>query len=170
MQTKFLLFNTRLVIWNNTLKFEYNKQTMLLQEKKETCKKNQNELNELKRKEAKVRRQYNEMLNQRAGSSSRASSAVNRESKATMEGTIGRAQSRQGGRVTSATRLADAQKEEEADKARVEQLKRQIEMNNAEILDNWDQIGIIKRNIFRVVQARQQNLDPAEMNQVLNSK
>ena len=43
-------------------------------------------------------------------------------------------------------------------------------MNNAEILDNWDQIGIIKRNIFRVVQARQQNLDPAEMNQVLNSK
>ena len=55
--------NTRLVIWNNTLKFEYNKQTMLLQEKKETCKKNQNELNELKRKEAKVRRQYNEMLN-----------------------------------------------------------------------------------------------------------
>ena len=34
-------------------------------------------------------------------------------------------------------------------------------MNNVEILDNWEQIAIIKRNIFDAVQARQQNLDPA---------
>ena len=84
----------------------------------------------------------------------------------------GRAHSRQGGRISSAARLsqtADAQREEELDKTRVEQLNRQIEMNNAEILDNWDQIAIMKRNIFRVVQARQQNVDPAQANQIFKN-
>ena len=71
--------------------------------------------------------------------------------------------------MPSATRLshtADLQREEEADKAKVEALNRQIEQNNAEILDNWDQIAILKRNIFRVVQARQENVDPAQVNQL----
>ena len=43
-------------------------------------------------------------------------------------------------------------------------------MNNSEILNNWDQIAIIKRNIFRAVQARQQNMDPNAVNQMFNSK
>ena len=113
------------------------------------------------------------------GSSSRASSAVPRgahaDSETHLEKTISdkgpRAHSRQHGRVSSAGRLsqaADLAKEEEQDKAKIEQLKvsslysrcfvcdliifeslqRQIEMNNSEILENWDQIAIIKRNIF----------------------
>lgn len=127
-------------------------------------------LNDLKRREAKVRRQYNEMM-QKAGSTSRSNSALNRDSQAAHNDNGVRGRS--GARATSANKLnaaADAQREEQQDKGRVEQLKRQIEMNNAEILDNWDQIGIIKRNIFRVVQARQQNLDPSDINQMLNSK
>ena len=74
--------------------------------------------------------------------------------------------------MPSAARLshtADLQREEEADKAKVEALNRQIEQNNAEILDNWDQIAILKRNIFRVVQARQENVDPTQVNQLFTN-
>lgn len=155
--------NTRLVIWNNTLKFENAKQTTILQKKKIEQKALNDTLSDLKRKEVKERRKYNEMSNTKGGSS-RASSAVPRGAAEQNEPMLdrndsakGRAQSRQNGRVSSAARLsqtADAHREEEQDKARVEQLNRQIEMNNAEILDNWDQIAIMKRNIFRVVQAR----------------
>ena len=115
------------------------------------------------------------MLNARGGSS-RASSAVHRgESDQMLERNDrsgGRSQSRQGGRMPSAARLshtADLQREEEADKAKVEALNRQIEQNNAEILDNWDQIAILKRNIFRVVQARQENVDPTQVNQLFTN-
>ena len=124
--------NTRLVIWNNTLKFENKKQTVILQKKKIEQKALQDTLNDLKRKEAKERRKYNELMNARGGSS-RASSAVHRggESSDPMmerhERSAPRAQSRQGGRMPSATRLsqtADVQREEEADKAKVEALNR----------------------------------------------
>ena len=87
------------------------------------------------------------MCNTRGGSS-RASSAVprgaaNEQTEPTLDrhDSKGRAQSRPNGRVSSAARIsqtADAQREEDQDKTRVEQLNRQIEMNNAEILDNWD--------------------------------
>ena len=59
--------NTRLIIWNNTLKFENTKQTVVLQKQRLKCKAAQEMLNELKKEEAKVRRKYNEMVNQRAG-------------------------------------------------------------------------------------------------------
>ena len=42
--------NTRLVIWNNTLKFENKKQTVILQKKKIEQKALQDTLNDLKRK------------------------------------------------------------------------------------------------------------------------
>ena len=48
--------NTRLVIWNNTLKFENKKQTVILRKKEIEQKALKSMLDELKRKEAKVRR------------------------------------------------------------------------------------------------------------------
>lgn len=136
--------NTRLVIWNNTLKFENKKQTVILETKKIQQQGLQDMLADLKRKEGKVRRSYNDMLAIKAGSSSRASSAIPRgaDSEAVLDrASEKRAQSRQNGRASSAARLsqaADMQKEDEQDKAKIETLKHQIEMNNAEIRDNWD--------------------------------
>lgn len=122
--------NTRLVIWNNTLKFENKKQTVLLQLKKNEQKVRQDKLNELKKDETKQRRKFNEMMNARGGSS-RASSAVPRGAESSENilerDRAARAHSRQGGRMSSAARLsqtADALKEEEADKAKVEALNR----------------------------------------------
>ena len=94
--------NTRLVQWNNMLKFENANQTVTLQKKKIEQKTLQDMLNDLKRRETKVRRQYNEMM-QKAGSSSRASSAVNRDSQAALNDNGARARS--GVRVTSANKL-----------------------------------------------------------------
>jgi len=48
--------NTRLVIWNNTLKFENKKQTVILRKKEIEQKALKAMLDDLKRKEAKVRR------------------------------------------------------------------------------------------------------------------
>ena len=55
--------NTRLVIWNNTLKLENKKQKVVLKKKKNDLIDRQEELNELKKHESRVRRQYNEMVN-----------------------------------------------------------------------------------------------------------
>lgn len=125
--------NERLVIWNNTLKFENKKQTVILEKKKIDLQRDLEKLAEKKREEARVRRQYNEMLSHRAGSSSRASSAKPQNANTTADsdahfGATGdkRSFSRGNARVSSATRLSqaiDQQKEEEQDKAKIEQLK-----------------------------------------------
>jgi len=54
--------NTRLIVWNNRLTEENKKQNVILQEKKIEQEKLKDMLNELKRKEARIRRQYNEMV------------------------------------------------------------------------------------------------------------
>ena len=59
--------NTRLLHWNNTLKFENSKQTLLLRRKLIDEKRFQDNLDELKRRQIKVRRQYTEMLHQKRG-------------------------------------------------------------------------------------------------------
>lgn len=118
--------NTRLIVWNNRLTEENKKQNVILQEKKIEQEKLKDMLNELKRKEGRIRRQYNEMIYQKANNSSRASSAVPRgaESDANLErtGTM----SRTGGRVSSANRInsvAEAAKEDEVDRKKIEELK-----------------------------------------------
>ena len=85
------------------LKEENKKQNVILEQKKIEKKRIQEELNELKRKEAKVRRQYNEMLNQKTGSS-RASSAAQREAES--DPNLDRTFNAKGGRTQSATRIS----------------------------------------------------------------
>jgi len=152
--------NTRLIVWNNRLKEENMKQKVTLQLKQEGYAVLEEDLATCKREEAKVRRQFNEMTNQRGNQSGRASSAASRRGDSADDRMAGKKV-----RTSSATRIqaGDGVREEEQDKSRIEQLKRQIEMNNVEILDNWEQIAIIKRNIFDAVQARQHNLtnDPS---------
>lgn len=160
--------NTRLVVWNNNLKFENKKQTVILQKKKIEQHDLQEMLNDLKRKEAKVRRQYNEMMNQRAGGSSRASSAVPRgaaaaESQANLDRTHDsagvRSHSREGGRLSSASRLnfRDVNTEEEADTAKIDELKKKLAMNSSEVMNNWNNISMLKNEKRMLLEARMQN-------------
>ena len=96
--------NTRLVDWVNRLKFENTKQYTILERKKLDLIRDQERLQEMKRKEAKVRRQYNEML-ERTGNPSRASSAVRRSIE--HEGELHHtASEKTRGRMSSATRLS----------------------------------------------------------------
>lgn len=138
--------NTNLVVWNNNLKFEYKKQCVVFKKKQIEQRTLQDNLNNLKKKETKVRRQYNELINSKANSS-RASSAVPKggDSEVAFE----RTQSRQGGRAFSANRqAADTKQEEEMDMVKVQQLYSQIERSNLEIQDNARQINMIKQKIY----------------------
>ena len=81
-------------------------------------------LNDLKRKEAKVRGQHNEMMNMQRTGSSRASSAnPNRRGGDSNETLNAEGQAKQRGQSAARYSQADLQKEEEQDKAKIEQLK-----------------------------------------------
>ena len=112
--------NTRLIVWNNRLKEENMKQKVTLQLKQEGYAVLEEDLATCKREEAKVRRQFNEMTNQRGNQSGRASSAASRRGDSADDRMAGKKV-----RTSSATRIqaGDGVREEEQDKSRIEQLK-----------------------------------------------
>ena len=77
----------------------------------------------------------------------------------------GRAGSSKGIRSGSASRGAgEQQRQDEIDKAKIQELNQLIEANNQEIIDNWKKISHIKGKIRQTIEAKLQSLRSPETN------
>ena len=134
--------NTHLIDDLNRLKFENKKQSVILQKKKEEYKRLEHDQSKLVKERNMVYHEYNQMLQrreQRVQSGSREDGDRRQE---------GRAGSSKGPRQSSAVRANnEQQKQDDIDKAKIQELNQLIEANNQEIIDNWKKISYIKGKI-----------------------
>ena len=106
-----------------------------------------------------VYHEYNQMLQRRE---QRVQSGSREEGERRQEGRAGSSKAARSG--SAARGATEQQKQDEVDKAKIQELNQLIEANNQEIIDNWKKISYIKGKIRQTIEAKLQSLRSPETN------
>ena len=106
-----------------------------------------------------VYHEYNQMLQRRE---QRVQSGSREEGERRQEGRVGSSKAARSG--SAARGATEQQKQDEVDKAKIQELNQLIEANNQEIIDNWKKISYIKGKIRQTIEAKLQSLRSPETN------